>query len=140
MNINERKYEYLFDVKIYLNDYYRTGESSNLNNTKYKINIYSFEYIDDLNLVNIYVQDLFRISTKLILNEEKLLKPTDMIEIKSLPPAKYILEVLINFNSLNLLNDNYLFNSLFQFKVAIYVLNKHLNVLMNQFETIKYNA
>lgn len=98
MKINERKFDYLFDVKIYLNDNYRTGESSNLNDTKYKINIYTFEYIDDLNLVNIYVQDLFRISTELILNEEKLLKPTDMIEIKSLPPAKYILEVL-NFYS-----------------------------------------
>ena len=98
MKINERKYDYLFDVNIYLNDYYRTGESSNLKDIKYKINIYTFEYIDDLNLVNIYIQDLFRISTKLILNEEKLLKPTDMIEIKSLPPAKYILEVL-NFCS-----------------------------------------
>jgi len=96
MNIkNEANYDYLFDVNIYLTDFYGTGESSSLNNTKYKINIYSYDYVENLNLVNIYTEDLFQINTKLVLNEVKLLKSTDMIEIKNLPAAKYILEVLL---------------------------------------------
>ena len=97
MNVDIAKTDYLFNINIIFNDFYQTGESSLLNGTKYRIKIHSFDYTEPLNFNNIYAEDLFRIKSKLVLDEDKLLKLNDMIEIKNLIQSKYFLEVTYSF-------------------------------------------
>lgn len=94
INVKNGKSDYLFDISLVLNDYHQVGESSITNETKYKIRVHSFDYTDQLKFLNIYADDLLRVKTKLVLDEHRLIRSTDIIEIKNLVQSKYLLEVI----------------------------------------------
>ena len=104
MSSNNEQNVYLFDIDIFFNDYHKVGESSLVNSTKYKLRIYSYEFADPSNILSVFSDDLLQIKPKLVLDETKLLKPIEMIQIKSLVQSKYIFEVYLNKN-VNILNS-----------------------------------
>jgi hypothetical protein len=93
MSSNNENNAYSFDINIFFNDYHKVGESSILNSTKYKLRMFSYEFSGPSNMLSVFSDDLIQIKPKLVLDEAKLLKPTDMIQIKNLVQSKYILEV-----------------------------------------------
>lgn len=95
MHTSNQKYFNSFNLNFFFNDYHQTGESSLLETTKYKMNIYSFEYDEPSNVYSFFSDQLLKINPKLVADEPTLLKPTETLQITNLVQSKYILEVLI---------------------------------------------